>query len=664
MLGLYLRTGKYYRPSQIVNRTRYKLESLVTRAVPLLNRWRYAFPAGEEPKAPGSLFSSEATVFRHDENELRESAGRLERGEFILLNTHQSLGFPVRWNPEGTTRLWRYNLHYFDYALDLGVLAKWRSDRQAGNTLKRLLGDWIESNPVGHGVGWHSYPLSRRIVNWLQAVSLASGEIDWDRDGFYKTWTHSIYQQSRYLEDHLEVDLTGNHLLANAKALFFAGTFWGNKVGARWRETGLRLLWDGLKEQTLEDGGHYERSPMYQTIVLQDYLEVLHVLQINDRHIPSWVRDRLTRMADFLFSVLHPDGEISLFADAAFGIAYKPFDVLAAASHLLDVPGRWAGATPGPFSSLVNVPSGSGSGTAGDNEYVSQSSLSGTGYFSLFSGDQGDKLIVDGKPMGPDHLPAHGHCSLFSYELSIAGERFIVDSGVQEYEAGPWREFWRSTRAHNTLSVDGAEQSEIWGAFRVGQRTRLLDSSFLQQPSSALFAGMHSGFVGQKIPTPHRRFIIALPPRRWIVIDEVFGTGTHTLESFIHFAPGVDCRMEDGVVSLRSASCDMRLYPLFENSSTGAGVKCVKGQTEPIQGWYAPEFGKTFPNPVVELSLSSTLPARVAYLIAPAGQRCESWRFQITESSASVRIEIAIDSANGTEVEHFDLKSLASFPAL
>jgi hypothetical protein len=287
-----------------------------------------------------------------------------------------------------------------------------------------------------------------------------------------------------------------------------------------------------------------------------------------------------------------------------------------------------------------------------------------TGYFVLPGSGPDDKLIVDAKTMGPDHLPAHGHCSLFSYELSIAGERLIVDSGVEEYEPGPWRDFWRSTRAHNTVVVDGAERSEIWAAFRVGQMTRLLDSSFLQQPSSALFVGMHRGFVGQKIPTPHRRFIIALMLRRWIVIDEVLGTGTHTLESFIHFAPGVDCRVEDGVVSLRSASCDMRLYPLFENSSTGAGVKCVKGQTEPIQGWYAPEFGKTFPNPVVELSLSSTLPARVAYLIAPAGQRCESWRFQIAESSASVRIEIAIDSANGTAVEHFDLKSLASFPAL
>lgn len=660
MLGLYLRTAKYYLPSQLVNRVRFNLESLVTRRVPLLNEWRYAVRAWEEPNRQARLFSSEAIELRRDESLLRESAGRLERSVFKLLNVERALGYPVQWNPQGTARLWRYNLHYFDYALDLGVLANWRGDTKAGFTLKRLMAEWIESNPVGNGVGWHSYPLARRIVNWIQAASLASGQIDWDGSGFRKAWYQSLYQQTRFLEDHLEFDLSGNHLLADAKALVFAGIFFGNKAGARWCKVGLRLLWDGLQEQILEDGGHYERSPMYQSIVLQDYLEIVHVLRINNRPIPSWVPDRLTRMADFLFSILHPDGEIPLFADSAFGIAYEPRDILAAAEHLLDHPGRWAVATPGPFSSLVNVPS---AGTPGGSAYVAQTSLPATGYFSLLNGEQGDKLIVDGKPMGPDHLPAHGHCSLFSYELSIAGARFIVDSGVQEYEAGPWRDFWRSTRAHNSLTVDGAEQSEIWASFRVGGRTRLKGFSYSQEPTSALFVGMHRGFVGQKEPTPNRRFIIALPERRWVVVDEVFGTGHHTIQSFVHFAPHVKCEVGGTFASLRTAVCEMRLYPLFENTSAEAKIACVKGQMEPIQGWYAPEFGKAFPNPVLEISLHSTLPARVGYLIAPADQKCESWSFRIGERRDSARIEIAIHSQDGDMAEHFDLEELPSVSA-
>jgi hypothetical protein len=657
VLGLYWRTARHYLPSQLVHRIRYNIESQLTRRVPLVNKRRYAVPVEEEPNPHTRLFSQEVTEFRHNEKDLRESAERLDRGEFILLNREQKLGYPVQWNPQDSTRLWRYNLHYFDYALDLGVLAKWRRDEKAGDTLRKLIDDWIASNPVGVGAGWHSYPISRRIVNWLQAGSLASGAIDWDRKGFRKTWTQSVFQQTLFLEDHLEVDLSGNHLLANGKALFFAGVFWGSEVGSRWREIGQSLLWQGLKDQILEDGGHYERSPMYHAIVLQDYLQVIHLLHVEGHQTPPRVRERLILMADFLHSMLHPDGRIALFADAAFGIAYESSDVLAAAEHLLEVSGRWAGTVPGPFCSLVQVPSGTATGAS--NLFTAKSSsLTATGYFSLGDVLEGDKLIVDGKPMGPDFLPAHGHCSLFSYELSIAGERFIVDSGVQEYEAGPWREYWRSTRAHNTVSVDGAEQSEIWASFRVGQRTSLQGRTYLQRGLSAIFVGLHRGFAGQKQPTPHRRFIVALPRRRWVILDEVFGAGNHTVQSFIHLAPDIVCRPEDQMVSLRSTLREMRLYPWFENAGSGARVACVRGQTEPVQGWYAPEFGKVFPNPVVVLSLSSALPARFGYLLAPAEQRCSSWYLRTGEGTGSSHIEIGVHASSGMEVEYFDLNKL------
>ena len=78
--------------------------------------------------------------------------------------------------------------------------------------------------------------------------------------------------------------------------------------------------------------------------------------------------------------------------------------------------------------------------------------------------------MVDGGPGGPDHLMAHAHADLFSYELSLFGERFVVDTGVYEYPAGPMRQYVRSTAAHNTASVDGVDQIECWDSFRVARR--------------------------------------------------------------------------------------------------------------------------------------------------------------------------------------------------
>ncbi len=455
---------------------------------------------------------------------LEEDAQRLKHGVFRLLNKDVNLGIPVNWDPSGTTRLWRYNLHYFDYAVNLAFFARSKKDQLAAELLGRLFHEWIESNPLGKGVGWHSYPIARRIVNWIQAVSLAPANAVFQSSDDQAAWLRSLFRQALYLESHLEFDILGNHLLADAKALIFAGGYFEGAIAARWRDLGRRLLWRGLEEQVLDDGGHYERSPMYHAIVLQDYLEIVLVYQLNGLRLPAGARDRLILMGDYLAGILQPDGEIPLFADSAFGIAHKPADILAAAERLLEVPGRWTCAKPGRFCGII-APRAAPSAVPVVSPQPPRSSWPSTGYVVLQGTSPGDRLIVDAKPMGPEDQPGHGHCSLFSYELSLDGERIIVDSGVEEYEPGPWRDFWRSTRAHNTVLVDGTEQSEIWAAFRVGERVQLLEYTCLQTNSSSLFIGAHSGFARQANATRHRRFIAALPAGIWLVLEPVINFG-------------------------------------------------------------------------------------------------------------------------------------------
>jgi hypothetical protein len=639
------------------------MDKFLTRKAPWLTARRYTVPAGISRDERAAFFSEGKLECGEEMATLRENAQRLEQGIFRLLNKEFALGSPVVWDPAGTTRLWRYNLHYFDYALDLAILAKWEKDERAAELLWRFFREWIEGNPVGEGVGWHSYPISRRIVNWVQAFSLTSRKGVFQNSESEAAWLSSLFQQARYLEDHLEFDLQGNHLLANAKALVFAGIFFGGKAGARWHETGQRLLWRGLQDQILEDGGHYERSPMYHVGMLQDYLEVVLVQHLNDRDVPAWVRERLISMADFLSGVMHPDGEIPLFADSAFGIMHKTGDVLAAAERLLDVPGRWACANPGLYSALL-APQASGNSKAAATFAAMRTCWPDTGYVALYGAGPGDKLIVDAKPMGPDHLPAHGHCSLFSYELSIAGERVIVDSGVEEYEPGPWRNFWRSTRAHNTVVVDGAEQSEIWAAFRVGRRIQLLESTCLQQKSSSLFVGIHGGFAGQRKPTLHRRFIVALAGGFWLVLDEVTGEGRHAVDSLVHFAPNANCRIEEAHAEVSLATQKLRLYPYQQKASPACTMSTSRGQENPIQGWYAPEFGKRMPNTVLSFSTDMPLPARLGYLIAPADREITSWNVEVNDIGRPIQVDVSVCSPQGNVVEHFNEGTATSVQSL
>jgi uncharacterized heparinase superfamily protein len=635
-LGLYLRTARYYRATQIAARLRLTAKARLSAGIPGIANRRYKNLAGFAinpqfrcfERATGSeLLVTEAISTR---------TSQMKRGRFNFLNLEKDLGAPIDWDPADTTRLWRYNLHYFDYAIDLALQARWQKDQTAAGVLGRLFVEWIDGNPFGEGVGWHSYPISRRIVNWIQAVSLASPEAVFKNQGSESRWLASLYAQARYLEDHLEFDCMGNHLLANGNALVFAGLFFAGKEADRWFRRGEDILWRGLEEQIHADGGHEERSPMYQTIVLQDYLEVIAALRLNGKAIPDRVTRVLIGMADFVDGLRHPDGGIALFADSAFSIAQDPEDVLAAASRLLTTCGRWSSAQAGPYSAMIAPRVVSAEKSQANFPGRSASSWPDTGYFKLTGAKEEDKLIVDARPMGPKHLPAHGHCSLFSYELSLDGKRFIVDSGVEEYEGGPWRDFWRSTRAHNTLTVDGEEQTEIWASFRAARRTQLQECSFTENEFGSMFVGCHGGFAAQKRRTPHRRIIAGLREGIWLVFDQILGSGEHLLDSYVHLHPKAWCEVAGQAVELGRDATRVRLYPLAGALAVPTTISSVRGAIDPIQGWYAPEFGKREPNSVLRLSSNAKLPGQMGYLIAPHEYKVQSWKVDVKEARMRV----------------------------
>ena len=170
-----------------------------------------------------------------------------------------SLGLRIG-NDTAKPKLWLYNLHYFD-----GLAASADDEHRA--LQRRLVARWIAENPPGHGNGWEPYPISLRLVNWIK-WSLSGEALD-------RAWLASLAVQARWLARHIEWHLLGNHLLANAKALLFAGLFFDGPEAWRWFEQGLSIYEREIPRQILADGGHFELSPMYHAIILEDFLDVL-----------------------------------------------------------------------------------------------------------------------------------------------------------------------------------------------------------------------------------------------------------------------------------------------------------------------------------------------------------------------------------------------------
>jgi hypothetical protein len=179
---------------------------------------------------------------------------------------------------------------------------------------------------------------------------------------------------------------------------------------------------------------------------------------------------------DWLDAICHPDGDIAFFNDSAFGIAPTLKEIKSYASHNFFLHYR--------APSTIN----------GDNWRVFNSRSSGFISVSNSSIPTQHKAILNIAPIAPSYQPGHAHADTLSFELSLFGKRIFVNSGTSNYEQGELRYFQRSTLAHNTLSIDNKNSSEVWSSFRVAKRAKILSSNISNKNGCLIVEASHDGF--------------------------------------------------------------------------------------------------------------------------------------------------------------------------
>lgn len=389
------------------------------------------------------------------------------RYSFCFLNHTESFS-ELDWQPKHVSHLWLFNLHYMEYLEGLN-----------DELFVELVESWLQNNPPYEArywaEGWNAFVLSIRIVVWMQQLNLRPQL----NDTFKTKVLNSIVQQSRFLSNNLELDLTGNHLLKNIKALLWAGAYFDMPEATDWLELGQKLLKEELAEQILDDGLHFERSPSYHAQVFVDLLECYVCLPNNA--LKASLYERLACAAQALADTTHPDELPSLFNDGGLHMAYSPQACLAA------------------WQKLSNEPTKARSVFA----------LKDAGYFGLRTEDL--YFIVDAGDMGPAYLPGHAHGDIFSFELSLKGKRVIVDAGTFEYSQGAKRDYARSTKAHNTVTLDNQDQAEFWSAFRVARRAKVSLKNYQAKPEGFSLTAQHDGFSRLKGQAIHERHVEVSP---------------------------------------------------------------------------------------------------------------------------------------------------------
>jgi hypothetical protein len=487
---------------------------------------------------------------------------------FNFLNREKIFGAQIDWKSRDESRLWQYNLHYFDW---------FRQPNCDFETSKRHILDWIKGNPPFFGVGWEPYPTSLRLVNWIGQLSRV------DPKTIEQVIVDSVALQAEWLKRSLEYQLGANHLFVNLKALMFCRAFFDCSVGRGILTAIRRRFLKEINEQFLKDGGHFERSPMYHALLTQDLLELFSLFKNNsvlfDSGLHDCVEDAAKRAIRFCMIMQSPDDVPFFFNDSVAGIAPSTRELIS-------------------FASLIGL-------VAEEDEAAIESvfSLEDSGYFGAKTYD--GMIVIDCGEMGPPHQLGHAHCDLLSYELYLRGRRIVTNSGNYDYEIGPMRFYSRSTRAHNTVVVDRVDQAEMWGAFRVGRRAKPLVCEFGKIDSGLEFKGSHDGYMRLAGGVVHSRIVRISKEFCVSVLDEITGAGVHMVESFIHLASGLCVDEAEEGVEVRDEIGSLLALIMFEQ-----GCKCMV-----VESARYPEFGVKSSGVTIVLSVSGGLPLRLGYEI-------------------------------------------------
>ena len=625
-------------PAEIPHRV---LRSLVSRAESLgLRAHRTPLPDVRSSSRPWIQWMPRVDPARYLEAADRICAGRLD--VFTLRNV--DLGSPPRWNRDPKTGveaplqagklidyrdsrlvgdikyLWEPNRH--QHLVTLAQAYAMSSGLRYFNTIRSHLESWFESCPCPRGPNWTSaLEPAIRLINWSVVWQLFGGAQSplFESDAglrFRARWLESVHQHVSFIRGYLSLySSANNHLVGEAAGIFIAALTWPFWPEAdRWRDQAAAILQREALTQNGADGVNREQAVSYQQFELELLTCALLAGRANGHRFSAAFETRLEAMIQYLASIMDGGGHVPMFGDSddavVLNLSQQPDfcrfrSILATGAVLfrradfkvkarkLDDRTRW----------LL----GRGADVAFDLlstahvQLPARRAFPNGGYYILgcdFETDAEIRLIADAGPLGYQAIAAHGHADALSFTLSVGGTEIFVDTGTYAYHGqSEWRQYFRGTSAHNTLRIDGLDQSEPGGAFMWLRKARAGCREWSSSAALDVFEGWHDGYLRLRDPVLHRRRIVLDKALRRITIeDRVEMSGTHEVELFFHL--NETCRavaLPDGFVITHGP----RALHLKLPEATGAVAEIHCGSVKPPLGWISRRFGDKCPTPAI-----------------------------------------------------------------
>ncbi|MFH1860543.1 MAG: alginate lyase family protein [bacterium] len=587
--------------------------------------------------------------------------------------------------------VWELNRHQF--FVDIGK-AYWLSgDERYAKEFFTLITSWIDDNPYKTGINWASaLEVAVRSTSWLWAYHFCL------RSSLLTPETNlkilkSIYQHADYLKNHLSFFSSPyNHLIGELSALFMIATIFPEFKEAKvWRKKSWNMLDGEIGKQFYQDGGIVEQATFYQHFTLGFYLMATLLREMNGCQVSDRVWLGVEKAIEFSMYMIRPDGLIPMMGDIdnarSIYVENPPmwdFRAFLSTGAVLFNRGDMKKIAQGSLSGRENI---SGKGFSEDSLWLlgidglkkyqgiadvypenGSRAFEKSGYYIMRSdwskdsnylcfdcGEIASGLFKDSTPSA-----AHGHADLLSFELSAFGHPMIIDPGFYTYNGDERLHYYfRQTRAHNTITIDGQSQAKEAGKMSWSNVPEYKLEKWITNKEFDLAIGSHNGYK----PVIHKRAvlfkkegaflaekaaakvaietnlpevlsscgcpfeIVPLTPEYWVIHDSLEGHGEHLVEGYFHFVPGV--KLEE-VTSLTAGTPRSIVgKTIVARHPEGVGiviqpaasmlldVDIIDTGDIPDGGWIAPGYGSLVRASILRYQGMVKLPCEITTVIYP-----------------------------------------------
>ena len=543
--------------------------------------------------------------------------------------------------------VWELNRH--QTWLALGRAFWLTGDARYRDAFVGYLNAWMAGNPPLTGVNWASMlELSLRAISWLWALHFFAVEPANHTGDATAPWTVDLLLgldcQLRLVERNLSQYFSPNtHLLGEALGLYVVGrTLPELRRAPRWESLGRKVLLEQCARQIHDDGGHVELSTHYHRYSLDFYLLALAVArQTSDPYAPMFA-DAVARLADCARTLADDNGRLPVIGDddggSLFPICGRAVaditDSLQLSAQFLDRPSLAVGPPAEEVTWMTGVPPG----TPRSAPSWPSTALRTTGYFVSRSG-RGDHLVIDAGRHGFLN-GGHAHADALALTLAIGGRPLLIDPGTGCYTVNPAvRDRFRSTRYHNTVTIDGRSQSIPNGPFHWHSVGHARAHQWHSTSDGDFFEGAHDAYA----PVVHNRAVVSRQGAS-CVVDSVLGPGSHLAEAHWHLNPLWDAeRIGWGTVRIEHE--DGTIVKLM---TPGHDCEVVHGSEREDLGWCAPIYGSILPTSTIRIARRDTTPFTIVTVIVESGSPPVVRPYSDSDVPEGA-IALSIDSESGGE---------------